>query len=441
MEAGKNMLHTGLQGYYPRSIGWPFLLSFAFAIFGLNPFVALYGSSVLGALTVINIFLLAFVLTRNRYLGLVSALVFAIMPMHIVWSASAETSVPSLFVITLTMIFCLLYCEKPTGRLLWLAALGLSFATMFRPENYIFPVLFLVGIWLFQKKFEMRLLLPLLVLALLALPNFVVVLNQHTSINFTENDSQGAITGSNFGFRNLLNNSLAYARYFVNGTFDPLLFGLLLIFGVLAMFLKERRNALFLVSWYLLLWFVYFFAWFRTLGGSPDLWAKARFFMMFYPVAVIFASYAVNSLQDLVPRPVSMLRLFIMPIFAIALVITSFQHYGGLQKEDPTLRLMTAIPELAERDIPSDCVIVLNAPELLSATTFLKTLKTSDFLFEPNRRHGCVLFFEDATCLDFGGKEDYAQCTQVKELCSLELYKSYQLEQWKYSFYLIKSCN
>ena len=88
METGKNMLQSFDQGNYIKSIGWPFLLSIAFWIFGVNTYVGLYFSTFLGALTVFNVFFLSFIITKQKNLSLISALVFSLFATHITWSAS-----------------------------------------------------------------------------------------------------------------------------------------------------------------------------------------------------------------------------------------------------------------------------------------------------------------------------------------------------------------
>ena len=152
MEAGKDMLQTGSQEDYPKSIAWPFILRIAFGIFGISNWTAIYTSLLLGSLTIFTIFFMAFAITKRKEIGLLSAIFLALSPAHIRWSASAETNIASLFFITLTIFFCFLYYNKLKYSLLWLALVSLAFTAQFRPENYIFPILFLIGCFIYSKK-------------------------------------------------------------------------------------------------------------------------------------------------------------------------------------------------------------------------------------------------------------------------------------------------
>jgi 4-amino-4-deoxy-L-arabinose transferase-like glycosyltransferase len=130
--AAKNILLNGHPGEYFRPIGWPFILSIIFRFSGVNNWVALYASIIFGVLTIVIIFFLGFILSRDYRIGLIASLFFALLPYHIVWSRSAETNAFSIFLITLIMLFYFLYIQYRTQPLLWLFLLNVSFATQVR---------------------------------------------------------------------------------------------------------------------------------------------------------------------------------------------------------------------------------------------------------------------------------------------------------------------
>jgi len=177
MKAGKDMLQFNSVGWYPKSIGWPFILSISFLIFGVSNWVAIFTTIFFGSLTVFTLFFLTYVLTKNQNVSLVSSLIFSLFAAHIRWSATAETNVVSLFFITSTLFFCFLYYRKGTVSLLWLSLTSLAFTSQIRPENHIFAFLFLIGLILFKpKKFRLNnynFLLPWLVFLVLITPNLL----------------------------------------------------------------------------------------------------------------------------------------------------------------------------------------------------------------------------------------------------------------------------
>ena len=449
MEAGKEMLQTGSQGDYLKSIGWPFILAIAFGIFGISNWVAIYTSLVLGSLTIFTMFFLTFIITKNKSISLISPLILLLFPAHIRWSTTAETNVVSIFFITLTLFFCFLYYKKKKTSLLWLSLIGLAFIAQFRPENHIFLLLFLIGCVLFNKNFfkrvNLQFILPWLVCFILIIPNLIQVVDLQSSTEWMKSDTSGEISGSNFGIYNLFYNSLNFGPYLFNNKFQPLLFSLLLIMGAVYMVYKKRRESLFLISWFLLLWFVYFFSWFQTLGGGTDLPTKTRLFMSFYPITVIFVCYGILLIERLLGTRINknILKKVIFPVVSLIFILLFIPYtteYLKMYSTDTHL-LETKIPELAEKDIPPGCVIVANWPTILKSTTDLNVIDIHLFLGYPQyqeeifNQNNCVLFFEDFTCSL--RESDREQCEKIKESFLMEEFIFYEENDVNYTFYKI----
>lgn len=446
MEAGKNMLQTGSQDYYPKSIGWPFILRIAFGIFGVSNWVALYASTLLGSLTIFTIFFMTLIITQRKIISLVAALLFSLFPVHIIWSASAETNVASLFFISLTIFFCFLYYRNRKNSLLWLALVSLAFTAQFRPENYIFPLLFLFGCFIYDKvsfkRIKLEFVLPWIVLIILPFADLVQSIDFLQSTNWIENESGGEQSGSNWSFHNLIYNSSHYGVYIFNSEFQPVLFSLLIFPGLIYMFFKQRREELFLMVWFLLLWFAYFFSWF--VGGVPSILGKTRFFMGFYPITIIFVCYGLLLVKDLASNiKNSLIKKLTLPLIILILVIF-FIPYSFKASElfdSPAHRLEAKIPELAEKDIPSDCIIIANLPTILKSTTDLNVIDAGEFLDYPKIQEevfnhtSCVLFFEDLTCSLFEFTEE--RCRRVKDEFLMEPFTFYSEKDKKFTFYKI----
>jgi len=254
MEAGKDMLQTGNQGDYPKSIGWPFILGIVFGIFGINNWVALYTSTLFGALTIFAMFFMVFIITKRKDLSLISALLFSLFPAHIMWSASAETNITSLFFILLTIFFCFLYYQNKKNSLLWLSLVSIAFTVQFRPENYLLIPLFIFGCILYDKSFfrkiNFRFVLPFLVMLILSFANLVQVLDFQSSSNWIESDTYGGKTGDNWSASNLFQNSLKYGVNIFNNKYQPIIISFLFVLGLFYMFHKQRKESLFLSVWF-----------------------------------------------------------------------------------------------------------------------------------------------------------------------------------------------
>jgi hypothetical protein len=442
MEAAKNMLYTGSQGNYQKSIGWPFIISIVFLL-GVNNYLAIYASILLGSLTALNIFFIARALSRNNSLSLASAFIFSILPGNILWSSTAETNIPSLFFITLAIFFCVTYFKLKKDSLLYLCIASLAFASQFRVENYAFFILFCIGYLIFvDSRGSLTNLLISAVIFLLAAPNFIQAAEFQFSTNWIESDSGGALEGDNISPSNLFSNSVAYGRYLFDATFQPVIFSILFIVGSVYMFFKDKKSAIFLWLWFLLFWILYFGAWFQTFGGGDYLPLKTRFFAMFYPSMCIFFGYGILFLQKLFKN--ELIKKIIFPITAI-LVVLLFIPYttqAGDMFSDNDFILETKMPEIAEKDIPKDCAIIANWPTILKSTTDLNVIDLGVFLDSKQTRdeilanYSCVLFFQDLTCSLW---DEYAEkCRQLKSQFRLKAYKSYSYINETYYFYEIE---
>lgn len=449
MESAKSMLETEHQGYYPKSIGWPFILRIAFSTFGLSNWVAINTSVFLGALTVFLVFFTALMITGRKNFALISALLFSLFPAHVRWSATAEANVASLFFIVLSVFFSFSYYQSKDYKLLWLSLVSIAFASQFRAENYILPLLFLIGCIIYNKevfrRLDLKFVLPWAVMLLLSFANFIQVADFYSAEGWIERETEGLQKGSNWGISNLMDNSLNYGIYVFNSEFQPLLFSILLFSGFFYMFFKQRKDWVFLMSWLCILWFAYFFSWFQTLGGGTYVLAKIRFFMSFYPITVIFSCYGILLLKDILARLIksSLAQKYALNLIVIILVI-AFVPYtikASIWFDNPGHLLETKIPELAEKDLPSSCLIISNWPTVLKSTTYLNVIDTEEFLASKSNQeeifqnYDCVLFFEDLTCSLWD--VDKKKCERIKSEFLIEPFKSYKEGSEEYGFYRI----
>jgi len=431
MEAGKNILLIGNQENYQKSIGWPFILALVFGLFDINSLVALYLSSVFGALTIFSIFFLTFILTKHKLISFISAIIFSIFPTHVYWSGSAETNIPSLFFVTLTLFFCFLYYKCKKTSLLWLSIVSLAFITQFRGDNLIYPVLFLFGCWLFNKnlfrKISFKSILPWLLLIILSFPSLI-----QTLILYYSDSLEYELLAQGKSFDGLI----YYIDYIFNSNFLFqslslfIIITLLSFIGFLYCIMEKRKEIYFLIIWFIPIYFVAGL----TLNASIIAGSVERIALNFLPITSIFASYGGLFIQNklkIMRKPlVKSTLLFIIILIIILLSIPSLL----LQNFKPPFFLETKIPEQAEKDIPKSCVIIAPHPEILTATTDLKTINIVTFLKEKDygkkilEANDCVLFYEGLFCLDNNNDiiNTFGLCKEMHKEYQLQPYKSYK---------------
>ncbi|MFH1691824.1 MAG: glycosyltransferase family 39 protein [Candidatus Omnitrophota bacterium] len=446
MEAAKNMLETGSQGAYPKSIGWPFVLVAAFAFFGVNNWVAIYTSLVFGALTVISIFLMTFAITRRKDFALMAAFFISFFPAHIRWSAAAETNVVSLFFITLAIFFSFLYYRVLKRSLLWLAIVAIAFTCQFRPENYMLPFLFLAGCVIFEpnffKKKHFLPLLPWVLFVLLVGADFIQAFRGFYAFNWVESATRGKLSGSNLGVDNLYYNSFHFSRYFINGYFQPVILGFFILIGAIRMFARNRREWIFLALWFCALYVIYFSYCFLILGAIGVI-HKARFFMMFYPVTLIFACFGIDWVKGWF-RGAHMQKIalaVVLVVLTVAFIPYSWQ--ASRWYADSAQLLETKIPELIKKDLPCDCIIIANWPTVLRSTTDFDIVDIKDFLDDEQLQRDILssgrkaLFFKDILCYFTGWDLEKCRCQRMDAEFLMKPFLSYREKETKFTFYEI----
>jgi len=437
-----------LWGRAVRTAGWPLILAIAFKLFGTGLNTAFYFVSILGALTIINIFFVAFLLSKKEDIALYSAALFSILPLHILWSGSAETNVPGLFFLTLGSPFCLLYFHyyknpKHCSKLLWASLLGMAFACQFRPEYYVIFLAFCAELLVLNFHQIKKLILPLTILFVLITPNMFL------NLNFLASGDWRNEKGNYWDTTNLIHNSLKRGGDLFNDLYHPYILSVLYLGGFIYLFFRKRRVFLFLASWFLLFYFSYYSSWFGKI--SPEL--GSRFFLNFYPVIVISAAYAIKYLQNHLEfkNLKKIFSLFLCFIFLSILSCLVGQTNNFYNSEMFSIcKAETEIVKLAEKEISQNYTVFANLPRML-AITDLNVLKLDlppsyeEFFADYDSRR--ILFFRDFTCLDSPKREriqcppyqDFrANCERMEEYPLIPIL-GYKFKDFTFGFYALKN--
>lgn len=455
MKAAKDMILTGSQQNYPKYIGWPFILSIFFAFFGINNYIAIYATIFLGALTIFSVFLMVNIITGKQDVSVFAAFIFSLLPVHIRWSATAETNVLALLFVTLSVFFCYVYYKYEKISLFWLSLTSLAFVCQFRPENCILPILFFMGCYIyipqFHKKIKRGHILSIICFICILIPStieefrfFTDIFLGYKRIIVTDLVYPKNIIGK------LFYDSFYYGRYIFNFQFQPACFFLLLIGGMLYAVKSKQRDFWFLLTWLILLWLFFFILPFKYIGGDASIAKKSRFIMMFYPITIIFFAYGYILIKNVLTI---LLKSFffnkIVNIAFILLIIICFIPYTMSSSSllyDTAKMLETKIPEQAKKQIPLNCMVIMHMPEVLTSTTNIQVVPLDNFLDNINYQkeilnNSCVLYFEHLPCYDWvWGKEVFQkQCDQIKMDFHMEPFRSYQYLDKKYIFYKINN--
>jgi len=126
--------------------GWPSMISIFLRLF--NPEHVLIFASIIGSLTIVLTFLLAYVITHKEKVALFSAVILSITPIHVMWSNSAETNMVSLLFMLACMLLYALYYRKNNKLTQYTLLICILISASIRIET-----VFLVGILYLHKRF------------------------------------------------------------------------------------------------------------------------------------------------------------------------------------------------------------------------------------------------------------------------------------------------
>jgi 4-amino-4-deoxy-L-arabinose transferase-like glycosyltransferase len=444
IEAGKNILQNGkslLCTYidyekqncikYPKPISWPFILSISFMFFGINNYVAINTSILLGSLSIVLMFLIGYLLSKKESVGLYSALLLSILPLHLMWSATAETHVPSLFFVLLTILNFLLYFKVRNFKMLLLTASCLAFTIQMRIEYGILLLLVGVMFLIFDKNLKNKIKIKnykflfvfifLLVFLIFYLMQFLMMLEVADNI-------------TRFSF-NFLKNNLETSFKLFNGSLHPILITILVLIGIVYSFKYQRNAFLFLLIFLIL-----------SLGVYLPFQKFVDRMLLFPYLSLIFLAGYSSSISSLTKKPEFK---FIFHLFLTILILVLFSSYikkipGYFQDTySQHAALETKIPTLIKSKIPKNCYIISEWPTVLSISD-LKGVRTIDVLDYPkivsniNNITNCTLYFEDMFCyIEFVPQEVRDRCTTMHNKYTLIPWLEYRNEKIKYTFYNI----
>jgi hypothetical protein len=264
----------------------PALVSVIFMILGVNERWAFFLNIILSSLTPLLLFFLARLLYDDR-IALWAAFFFTLIPVAIVWSASTSTEPPMVFFITLTFLLLACFSRDHDFRVLFAAAMSLTYAVQFRPEGVILlPLAFLFLLIFDRQAFE-----HLQELRFTLIWMLVCFLMAQHALHLTAfiHDDWGALGRDKFSTAYLAKNVKDNLSFFIQNREFPVVFTLFAITGLTA-FRAKWREKLFVLIWcgFASLPFLFFYA------GSFKYGVDVRFSLFVLPPVCILCSLGMD---------------------------------------------------------------------------------------------------------------------------------------------------
>lgn len=276
--------------YNKQPYAYPHLLSLAYRVTGVGPAVAFRVNALVMAATVCAVYLLTLILFGDRTAAWFAALLLALTPQQLMWSATAAVEPSASLSGTVALVAAAEFCRSRSAVALAATSVAAAYAVQFRPESLlIVPV---IGLLIWQRARE-EFLRPrlwwagLLALALVAL---------HLGHMFAVSGDGWGTSEARFSVAYVAANMSVNGRFFLGDERFPVLVTLLALVGPLAR--PRAMSTLPIVLWFLLFFGVQLFFY----AGSYNYGADVRYSLMTYPAIAVLGGLGAAKVAGLIAR-------------------------------------------------------------------------------------------------------------------------------------------
>ncbi|MFH1421031.1 MAG: glycosyltransferase family 39 protein [Candidatus Aenigmatarchaeota archaeon] len=418
---GQNILHEGNAILCNRGtqehcyeyilnkqpIGHQFLFAVTYMFFGVNELLLHALTMLLGALSAVLVFAITYLLFKRKDIAIFSALLMALTPVAVQWSATIAAEPYFLFFALLSVLMFLIYFENQKTKTLWLSIAALTYALQIRPDGYLLliPIALLFLLFdkeLFKKIYKPKFIVPIAVMLILIMPTAI-----HTTAALASDPwgSGGKVFSGEYLEKNLSDNTM----FLFENTRWPIVYTLFAILGAAALlFSKHKKLLLVLGAWFFAFFLIYGFFY----AGSFNYGVDVRFSLTLYPALVIFAAYGFAALKDLLKKITNWRNDFfnVVIIAVIALLFLPFASYVSAIGNQAIIAREQHDFGFAELDkiIDDKCIVMNHVPSMWLVmgktsmqTWFGQNQPIMDWAF--NITDNCVYFYEAYWC----GTEPY----------------------------------
>ena len=283
-------LECSLGEYNKQPYAYPHLLSVAYRLFGVHEMTAFVVNAVAMAATVAAVYLLTWLLFADRVAAWFAALIMALTPQQILWSATAAVEPTASLACVMALLCAALFLRSRSTVALAATACAAAYAMQFRPESPL--VLPIVGVLLWRtfrtEAGSTRFWLCGLLFAMLA----TVHIGHLVAVR---NENWGA-SEARLSLEYVIPNLRVNGWFYLGDWRFPIVFTLLAIAGLFSHRFGRERLAL---LGYFALFFVMDLLFY---AGSYNYGADVRYSLLTYPPIATLAGLSARRLYLLVPQ-------------------------------------------------------------------------------------------------------------------------------------------
>jgi len=294
--------------YNKQPYAYPHVLSLLYRAFGVRTATAFVFNAIAMALTVCAVYLIVVLLFSDRVAALFAALLFALIPEQLIWSASAASEPSASLASAAAVLAAACFVRWRTNVSLAGTAVATAYAVQFRPESFLIVPVILLLLWQRAREEFMRPRLwwaGLLFLALVAVDAGHMV---------AVSGERWGTADDRFSLRYVIGNLRVNGWFYLKDARFPPVVTLLAILG----FARWRGAAgrLTIAAYFL----VFFGITLIFYAGSYDYGADVRYSLATYPALAIAAGLGVAHIAESIRRVQP--RFPALPVLAAAAVLS-----------------------------------------------------------------------------------------------------------------------
>jgi hypothetical protein len=261
--------------YNKQPYAYPHLLGLAYRLLGVREGTAFVVNAVAMASTVCAVYLLVWVLFRDRQAAFFAGLLLALTPHQLLWSATAAVEPSASLALVVALLCAAQYSRSGGAAALGAVAVAAAYAVQFRPESFL--ILPVIGLLIWPRVAGE--LSPRLWWAGLLFFGLVAI---HVGHLFAVRHVDWGAGAARFSFQYVPDNLRVNGWFYVYDERFPAAFSLLGVLGLASRWLRTERVSM---AIYFLLFFAIDLVFY---AGSYNYGADVRYSLMTYPpIAVL----------------------------------------------------------------------------------------------------------------------------------------------------------
>jgi hypothetical protein len=428
--------------YNKEPNGWAYILSVVFRLCGVHELAGFLTTNLIYGLSILTVFFIGYLLTKNSVVGIYAALVCALMPEFMIWSNTTAVEPSAAFFPGLAVLGALIFIKSRDTKSLFLAVVISAFGVQFRPEGVM--VLLVIGLMIFLwaidewKKAEFYLFLSI----------FFILLIPHITHLYAVKGMSWGSSGPKFSLNFFEGNFRVNSLFYLKNLRFPLLYTILFLFGIAFEWGKEAiegktflwKEKVVVSLWFLLFWgiFLFFYA------GSYNYGADVRFSLLsFLPLTLLAGNGAASLINTLNQKFKTKYVNCVVVSFIIFNFLPFMPFVRAITQEAWAARADHKYAREMAKEIPDNALVLTHNPNMFllwgksAAQVSLATEQSRDFNRLFYRYRGGLYFHYNFWC-NVPDRLQNSFCENILEKYDSTLIMSFKEKDYEFRMHRIK---